>query len=144
MLKKICKCGKVISQRLMMCDECMSKHKEAKKQSNKVYNSYNRDKDIDAFYHTDEWEDTRANILSKYKYIDLYDYFINKKTTIANTVHHIIEIKEDYELRLEEKNLIPLSAKSHMKIHKLYRKDKEKAQELLRSLLELSVREGIV
>ncbi len=142
MLKKICKCGKVIDQRISMCDECMIKHKEAKKESNRVYNSHNRDKDLDTFYHSDEWEDIRECILSKYKYLDLYDYFINKKITLANTVHHIVEIKDDYNLRLSEENLIPLSAKTHSKIHKLYRKDKEKTQTMLREILECAKKFG--
>ncbi len=144
MLKKICKCGKLINQSQCRCTDCMKKHKAEKRESNKVYNSSNRDKDIDDFYHSSEWEDIREYILSKYKYLDLYDYFINSKTTTANTVHHIIEIKENYELRLEEGNLIPLSPKSHSKVHKLYRRDKQKAQDLLRNLLKLAIREGIV
>lgn len=135
MLKKLCRCGKRISQSISMCEECRVKHVEAKKESNRVYNSHNRDKDIDAFYKTNDWIDTREYILIKYKYLDLYDYFINNKATTANTVHHIEEIGDSYDLRLDEDNLIPLSPKSHAKIHKLYRKDKAKTQEILKDIL---------
>lgn len=143
MLKKICNCGKLINQQQRMCDACMSKHIEAKKKSNKVYNSYNRDKDIDSFYKTNEWLNTREYILTKYNYIDIWDYFVNQRVTNANTVHHITEIKDDYELRLDEKNLIPLSPKSHSKIHKLYRKDKEKAQLKLKEIIDLANKFGV-
>jgi 5-methylcytosine-specific restriction endonuclease McrA len=126
-----------------MCDKCNDKHKEDRKISNKVYNSNNRDKDIDSFYKTNEWEDTREDILTKYNYIDLYDYFINNRVTTANTVHHIVEIKDNYELRLDEDNLIPLSPKSHIKIHMLYRKDKDKAQSKLKEILYLANKIGL-
>lgn len=138
MLKKICRCGKLIDQREQLCKSCSLKHKEEVKKRNRVYNSYNRDKDIDTFYKTDEWESTRAYILSKYKYLDLWDYFINNKITTANTVHHIEEIKEAYELRLEESNLFSIGPKNHAKIHKLYRADKENTQNKLKEILKMA------
>ncbi|CEJ74237.1 HNH endonuclease domain-containing protein [[Clostridium] sordellii] len=137
MLKKFCRCGKIISQSKSRCDKCESKYINNKRKSYKVYNSKNRNKNIDAFYHTDEWEEKRIYILIKYNYVDLWDFFVNgKETTEANTVHHIVEVTEDYEQRLDNLNLIPVSTKSHNKIHSLYRKDKESTQKKLRDILE--------
>lgn len=144
-LKKICSCGKYISQKESRCIECSLKYKEKKKESNKVYNSTNRDKAIDSFYNSPEWISTREYILKKYHYYDLWEYFINNDDTkVANTVHHIEEIKDNYELRLEENNLFPVTARSHMKIHKLYRKDKEGTQEKLREIIKLANKEFII
>lgn len=141
-LKKVCSCGKYISQKEKRCSECSLKYKEKKKESNKVYNSHNRNKEIDDFYKTNEWENTREYIIKKYHYYDLWEYFVNNDDTkIANTVHHIEEIKDSYDLRLEESNLFPVSAKSHMKIHKLYRTDKEGTQRKLREIIKLARKE---
>lgn len=141
-LKKICSCGKYISQHEKRCKECSLKFTEKKKESNKVYNSHNRNKDIDAFYKDPEWINTREYILIKYHYRDLWDYFINNDDTkVANTVHHIVEVKDDYSLILDESNLFPVRPKSHMKIHKLYRIDKEGTQKKLKEILELAKKE---
>ncbi|MFN1842439.1 HNH endonuclease [Clostridioides difficile] len=72
--------------------------------------------------------------------MDLWDYYINKKITTANTVHHIIELSEDEELALEENNLITLSSKTHKKIHTLYERDgitKKETQAKLKEILRL-------
>ncbi|MCE4883734.1 HNH endonuclease [Clostridioides difficile] len=139
-LKKICRCGKTIDYSEKACSECAKKYVKSKKQSNKVYNSKNRNKERDKFYNTKEWRETREYILEKNMYLDLWDYYINKKITTANTVHHIIELSEDEELSLEENNLVPLSSKTHKKIHTLYEKNeitKKETQSKLKEILRL-------
>mgnify|MGYP003302405649 FL=1 len=144
-LKKICSCGKYITQKERRCSNCSLKYKEKKKEFNKIYNSKNRDEDIDAFYKSSDWVITRDYILKKYHNYDLWEYFINNDDTkVANTVHHIEEIKDNYDLRLEEYNLFPVTAKSHMKIHKLYRKDKEGTQEKLKEIIKLARKEFLI
>ncbi|NFC89502.1 HNH endonuclease, partial [Clostridium botulinum] len=52
-------------------------------------------------------------------------------------IHHIIELKEDWDKRLDIDNLIPLSDKVHKIVHRTYDrsdKDKKEMQELLREL----------
>lgn len=50
----------------------------------------------------------------------------------ANRVHHIIEILEDEALAYNNDNLISLEEYKHTYIHKLYRHDKERIQNLLK------------
>ncbi|MGL4731266.1 MAG: hypothetical protein ACRCW0_06750 [Clostridium sp.] len=139
MLKKLCKCGKVISQSQARCEACSTIYSNKKKLSNKIYNSKNRDKELDDFYKSNPWINTRHYILTKYYGMDLWDYFVNDiKGTIANTVHHIEEIKDSYDLRLDEKNLFPVSSKNHNKIHSLYKKDKKGTQKKLKEILALA------
>ena len=102
----------------------------------KYYDKYIRDKRAEKFYNSAAWIRTREYVLNKYKYLDLYDYYINKKITRANTVHHIVELKDDWSRRLDINNLFPVSVANHNVIDGLYRKDKKEAQKLLYQLLE--------
>lgn len=74
--------------------------------------------------------------MRKYMGLDLYEYYINKQIVYAEAVHHIVELSEDWERRLDVGNLIPLTAGNHSMIHKLYQKDKKKAQQMLIGLLK--------
>jgi len=137
LLKKLCpKCNKVIDATSKYCDECKKKYTN---QSSKAYDDRRKDDMYHAFYQTKEWKKTRDAVLKKYNYIDLYEIHINKKIVTANTVHHIIEVREDYDKRLNIDNLFPCSARTHNKIEKMYRRNKEEMQALLRKLLQKGV-----
>lgn len=135
-LKKICTCGKVIDYNKQCCNECEIKRQQFRSQRNKHYDKNIRDKESAAFYNSTEWEKTRAEVLRKYKGLDLYEYYVNKKIVYADTTHHIIELKENWNKRLEISNLFPLSSGNHSMIHKLYKKDKQGTQKLLFELLK--------
>lgn len=117
------------------------KHKEKEKESirQKHYDMnvrYKRDKKYADFYRSKEWENLRNYILSVYNGIDVYAYYVDKEIVIANTVHHIEELKENWSKRFDIYNLFPISEGNHSRIHKLYLKDKKGTQKLLRELLE--------
>lgn len=135
-LKKLCRCGKIIEYNQKHCKQCSIKYQEERKEYHKHYDKYIRDKDAADFYNSLEWERTREHIISKYKGLDLYAFFIEKKIVYANTAHHIIELREDRNRGLDVSNLFPLSSGNHSKIHKMYLKDKESTQRLLFSLLD--------
>ena len=138
MLKRLCrKCNKVIDASATYCNECVDKHN--KSQSCKSYDDRRKDDKYHAFYQTKEWKITREALLEKYNYIDLYELHINKKIVVANTVHHIVEVREDYDKRLDLSNLFPCSARTHNKIEKVYRRNREETQALLRKLLQKEV-----
>lgn len=135
MPKKICNyfgCHKLINYADRYCDE----HKQEDTQRHKTYDEHRRNKKAAEFYHTEEWGEVRAYVLRIYKGLDLYEYYINKKIVYADTVHHIIELKDDWDKRLSTSNLFPLSSSNHGKIHKLYKKDKERIQKMLFELLK--------
>lgn len=118
------------------CDKHRYVKQEEKKNENKYYDNYRRNKQSEIFYKSDEWARLREYILSKYNYLDLYAYYTQGKVRKANTVHHIKEINKNWNHRLDENNLFPTSDSNHNIIHKLYKKNKEKTQKLLFELLE--------
>jgi len=135
-LKKLCKCGKIIDYNLKRCKHCERQFKKERAEYNKHYDKHIRDRQTAAFYKSPEWIRTREYVLRKYKGLDLYAFFIEKKIVYADTVHHIEELKENWNRRLDINNLFPLSSSNHNRIHELYKKDKKGTQKLLFSLLE--------
>ena len=135
-LRKTCTCGKIIDYSQRYCKECQEKHAQDKVQRYKHYDKNIRDKDTTAFYNSPEWEKVRAEVLRKYKGLDLWEYYINKKIVYADTAHHVIELKEDWSRRLDINNLFPLTQGNHSMIHKLYKKDKQGTQKLLLELIK--------
>jgi len=134
-LKRLCKCGKAIDWGMKCCEACRKKAEQARKDYHKYYDANVRDEKTAAFYNSTEWVKTREYVLAKYKGLDLYAFFIQKRIVYADTVHHIEELKENWDRRLDINNLFPLSNENHNRIHKLYLKDKKGTQKLLFSLL---------
>ncbi len=113
-------------------------HKHLAAEQTKEYDRKIRheiDKQYTEFYHSPEWIKLRGFILHKYKGLDLYAYYAKQQIIPAKTVHHIVEIKENWDLRMTINNLVPVSDKSHRLIHSLYKKDLRGTQELLKSLI---------
>lgn len=140
-LNKYCRCGKQIPIQNKCCDDCIGYYQ---KQNAKYQKKYDSTKRVNAdFYESLEWKSIREVVITKANGLDLYEYYINKAIVKANTVHHIIEVKEDYELRLDITNLIPLSASNHKKIHKKYLRNKRATQQMLMMVLEQARQSGI-
>lgn len=133
-LQRMCKCGKLIEHDERCCKACEEEYKKMKATSDKYYDRNKRDKRSAAFYNSAEWATVREYVIQKHKGLDLYAYFVERKIVYAEAVHHVVELKEDWDLRLDINNLVPLSNKSHSKIHKLYKKDKKGTQTLLMDL----------
>ena len=108
-LLKACKgCGRLIPQALTMCEQC-----EARQQSRHVtYNNTRRDPRAAEFYLSKEWRELRPVIMSVYEYVDIYALYVEHQLITlkdSDPIHHIIELEEDWEQRLNPLNLIPLS-----------------------------------
>lgn len=138
MLKKMCpNCRRVaINQNQNHCAACKDLVSEQRKDNNKTYDKYHRKSDIKTFYNSGDWQRVREIALSKYNYLDIYDYYVNKKISSATTVHHIVEIDDDWEQRLVLDNLLPLSDGNHNKIHGMYTHSRQATQIFLKSLVE--------
>ena len=111
-LLKACKgCGRLIPQALTMCEQC-----EARQQSRHVaYNNTRRDPRAAEFYLSKEWRELRPVIMSVYEYVDIYALYVEHQLITlkdSDPIHHIIELEEDWEQRLNPLNLIPLSLKA--------------------------------
>lgn len=135
-LKKLCpKCGRLIDAGQRYCNECTKKYEARQKERYKQYDSKRKDNKNWRFYSTNEWRKARGYINVKYKGLCLWSYYIEHKIVQADAVHHIVPIEDDYSKRLEIDNLIPLTDMNHRYIHELYKKDKTRAQEQLRFIL---------
>lgn len=144
MLLKTCRCGKLIPQSIKMCGEC-----EQRQQSRYVvYNNTRRDQRAAEFYISKEWRALRPVIMSVYGHVDIYAlYVLHELKTLeeSDPIHHIVELEEDWEQRLNPLNLIPLSLKTHNTITALYKKSNasmKATQAQLRSLIEYHFREA--
>lgn len=134
MLLHKCRCGKLISQEIRLCEECEKKatarHTE--------YNEKRRDKKKAAFYVSAAWRKVRAVALQRFDRLDIYAYYMQDKIAIADMVHHIVPVEDDWERRLDVDNLIPLSNSNHNIIEALYSMDdetKKDTQKMLRQLV---------
>lgn len=129
------KCGKLIPQKMKMCEEC-----EAKEPSRHVaYNDTRRDRKAADFYVSREWRTIRPRIINVFNNVDIYALYVRREILTCEQVHHIIEIEDDWTQRLNPMNLIPLHASSHSIISALYKQSdaqKKETQIELRALLE--------
>jgi hypothetical protein len=140
-LKKLCRCGVQIDAKGKCCSKCAPHYALERAKYNKQYDTTKR-KNAE-FYSSTEWIKLRGNVLIKSAGLDLYDYFVNGKVTKAKTVHHIVELKDDYSKGLDILNLIPLSSSNHSKIHRMYFRNKVKAQQMLFDVLEKARATGL-
>lgn len=81
-----------------------------------------------AFYNSSEWKATRARVLARDTGIDIYLYITEGRVVPADTVHHIVELMEDYSKRCDLDNLISISEATHSMISKAYKDEIKKAQ----------------
>lgn len=144
MLLKSCRCGKLIPQSIKMCEEC-----ERRQQSRYVvYNNTRRDQRAAEFYISREWRALRPVIMSVYEHVDIYAlYVLHELKTLeeSDPIHHIIELEEDWEQRLNPLNLIPLKHETHSTITALYKQSNasmKATQKRLRSLIEHHFKEA--
>lgn len=109
MLLKSCRCGKLIPQSMKMCEEC-----EQRQQSrHMIYNNTRRDERAAEFYVSKEWRAMRERIIEVYDNVDIYALYVEHELLTCNPVHHIIELEDDWEQRLNPFNLIPLNHQGH-------------------------------
>lgn len=141
MLLKSCRCGKLIPQSMKMCEEC--EHRQQSRHM--IYNNTRRDERAAEFYVSKEWRAMRERIIEVYDNIDIYALYVEHELLTCNPVHHIIELEDDWEQRLNPFNLIPLNHKTHNTITALYKQSKASmraTQKQLRSLIEYHFREA--
>lgn len=125
--KRCSRCGKRIEAGTT-CQCLKDRHKE--------YDKYSRDRRSKQYYNSREWEAVREHVLQLDEGIDVYVYMTQDVVTIADTVHHIIPLKEDWSLRNNEDNLISLNHDTHSMIERQYRKNKNEMQEALKAMVQ--------
>lgn len=129
-IKKLCpRCNRAIDVGLKTCIFCgWNRHKG--------YDRLARNRQASDFYHSKEWIVTRELVLSRYNYLDVYQLMVNGVVVPADTVHHIEELNDRWDLRVSLDNLVPLAHGTHNEVHGEYKKDRESVQRVLRECMK--------
>lgn len=125
--KRCSRCGKRIEAGTT-CQCLKDRHKE--------YDKYSRDRRSKQYYNSREWEAVREHVLQLDEGIDVYVYMTQDIVIRADTVHHIVPLKENWSLRSNEDNLISLNHDTHSMIEQQYRKNKNEMQEALKAMVQ--------
>ena len=133
LLKHMCPvCGKIIPIDQSYCEE-HNRHR--------IYDKTVRleaDRKIHDFYISGEWKAAQKATSDKYSGICLFTYYKRNEIVPFDEVHHIIPLRDNWDLRLEPGNLIPLSHTVHMFIEAEYRKGRKATTQA--ELFELKIR----
>lgn len=135
---KICRCGKLIPYTQKRCEVCEAKQVEREAQRNREYKIARQDKDIQAIYNSKTWKITVRLIANRDKNLCRL-CLSEKRISYYNTVHHIVELKEDITKAFIHSNLISLCESCHQKVHKAYKiskTNKQQMQEILFKILK--------
>lgn len=124
--KRCSRCGKRIASGTTC--ECVKKRY-------KEYDRHYRDKTSKDFYNSSEWLRKRGYVLELDEGIDVYIYMTTGEILLADTVHHIVPLKDDWSKRLDEENLMSLNHDTHSMIEKKYKENKEKMIESLQEMI---------
>lgn len=99
------------------CETHQKNAEENRRKSTQIYNRYGRDSKINAFYLSKEWKRVRA--LAYERDNGLCQRCLKGSVLKrADVVHHIVEVKEDWSLRLTLDNLESLCHSCHNAHHK--------------------------
>lgn len=102
----------------------------------KEYDRYSRDPKSKHYYNSNEWLRARSEALEKDNGIDVYVYMTRGEVVAADTVHHIIPLRDDWSMRNDIDNLISLQHDTHSVIEQMYIKDKARVQQELKSMVK--------
>lgn len=93
-----------------------------------MYKEYDkcRDKVTTDFYNSSVWKEKIINIKNNCFGLDIYSLFKFNTVEFGEVTHHIIPLKESYEQRLDDDNLILLTEMNHRNIHTLMERGKKK------------------
>lgn len=150
MLKKLCSypgCHKVVETGVKYCN----RHKDTDREKYRAYKQQRMKDNEEArrqqFYNNKAWELFRAAQAAAQIHIDIYEYYTTGRIVDAENYHHIQEITEAWDRRLEQGNVIGLTEANHRRIHTEYErsyKAKRKMQITLSAMLERFYREFVL
>ncbi|WP_394899045.1 hypothetical protein [Clostridium paraputrificum] len=142
-LKKLCSysgCNVLVDYGTKYCYKHRTKDKERYKDYRRSRLRDEEEKARQEFYNSVEWKNIRDLAIKKCFGIDIVEYYKTGQIIMGYTVHHIVELKDDWNKRLDINNLIYLSQENHLRIHKLMERSKEDKDKVIEMLLELKAR----
>lgn len=128
-------CSRLVPQGSRYCETHTVNKTEENRQRHREYDAHCRDQRAKAFYNSTAWRRVRERVLARDNHIDVYMYIAEHRIIQADTVHHIVELSEDYSRRCDMDNLISISEETHSMISKAY-KDNAKKAEMQKTLRE--------
>lgn len=78
---------------------------------------YPTEDEVIQFYHSKEWRQIRQSVLERDHGIDQWELTEQGRLIPGDTVHHIVEIREHWELRNDIDNLETISKGNHNREH---------------------------
>ena len=119
---RLCRCGRPTANHPAICDQCLAKLGEQKREANRYYDTRLRNKQADAFYHGKEWK------LSRLAYLDSIGFLCEdcveewkrgergeEDIQLATDVHHEEPIEVNWSRRLDPNNYRGLCDGHHKK-----------------------------
>lgn len=116
-------CTKIVNSDIQYCDKHRVLYEKQNKIRFKEYRLKREDSRENSFYNTKLWKIVREEAIRRYFNIDVLEYYATGKIVPGTTVHHIVEVKEDWNMRIKMDNLICVTEANHRRIHHYYNKD---------------------
>lgn len=134
--RKCTQCGKKVLDGTLCVCEINKKRKNYKDYKERLKQNETESKLID-FYHSIGWIKLRESVAIHQFGLDLIE--LSRGNIVrADTYHHIKEVREHWELRLDKNNIIGLTSNNHNKVHAMMNKsdkDKISTQSALQDIL---------
>lgn len=131
------RCHVIISVSSKLCNSCSEKEELRKKARYKAYDKTRADDRCNKFYKSSCWIRTRVSVLERDNYMCICCYKTTGKVVAGDTVHHILELREDWNKRCDKDNLVTVCASCHKRIHDCYKKDKDSKNKMIEFLLKI-------
>ncbi len=130
-------CNRLVAQGIRYCEAHTVGRTAENRQRHKEYDAHCRNQAAKDFYNSAEWKAARARALSRDAGIDIYLYIVEGRVAPADTVHHIVELSEDFSKRCDMGNLISISEATHSMVSRAYKDAARKAamQQTLRECI---------
>ncbi|EDT74819.1 hypothetical protein [Clostridium butyricum] len=135
-------CTKILKQGDKYCNYHMKRYR---KQEHERYREYDlrRKKEENKvaakhFYDSKEFQRVKGPVIADCFGMDILEFYRTGRIVVADRVHHIITLEEDWNSRFDVNNLICLTEKNHRIVHVEYdkgKKERETMQKILFNLL---------
>lgn len=129
MLTRICSiCGREVEQ---------GKTCPCLKERQHEYDRDNRDKSRAAFYNSRQWELLQKSVAARAGYVDEYLKAYRGRIDPGRIAHHIAPIADRPDLKLDGRNIVYVSDKTHRMIHETYKKSLKDKETMMRKLYKI-------
>ena len=106
----------------------------------KEYRKYRTDIQEQDFYNSDTWKAIRRKVIADCLGMDLIEYYLFNRIVQGEIVHHIIEIKSDWNKRFDINNLFFLTKENHNKVHSKMNISNQMQYEVIKMLKDFKIR----